>query len=106
VGRPALKREVVACIIDHYGLALARACKLIRQVRSTQYVRSRKDPKLSLRGAWTTMRIALTHLLRWQDRAKFILFGQYISGPFVDHADGTGDRGSIGDSPAGCVFRV
>lgn len=49
MGRPALKREVVAYIIDHYGLALARACKLIRQVRSTQYVRSRKDPKLSLR---------------------------------------------------------
>jgi hypothetical protein len=49
----------------------------------------------SRHGAWTTMRIVLTHLLRWQDRANFPLFGQYISGPFVDHADGTGDRGGI-----------
>lgn len=49
MGRPALKREVVRYIMDHYGLALARACKLIRQVRSTQYLHSWKDPKLALR---------------------------------------------------------
>lgn len=40
---------VVAYIIDHYGLKLARACRLIKQVRSTQYLSSRKDPKLALR---------------------------------------------------------
>jgi putative transposase len=49
VGRPALKREVVEYIIDHYGLKLARACRLIKQVRSTQYLSSKKDPKLALR---------------------------------------------------------
>jgi putative transposase len=49
VGRPALKRAVVAYIIDHYGLKLARACRLIKQVRSTQYLSSRKAPKLALR---------------------------------------------------------
>jgi len=49
VGRPALKREVVRYIMDHYGLALARACELIRQVRSTQYLHNRKDPRLTLR---------------------------------------------------------
>lgn len=47
--RPALKREVVDYIVDHYGLKLARACRLIKQVRSTQYLSSKKDPKLALR---------------------------------------------------------
>jgi hypothetical protein len=49
VERPALKREVVKYIVSHYGLKLARACRLIKQVRSTQYLRSTKDPKLPLR---------------------------------------------------------
>jgi predicted component of type VI protein secretion system len=49
VERPALKREVVTYIVSHYGLKLARACRLVRQVRSTQYLHSRKDPKLPLR---------------------------------------------------------
>lgn len=49
MGRPALKREVVEYIIEHYGLKLARACRLIKQVRSTQYLTSKKDPKLALR---------------------------------------------------------
>jgi putative transposase len=48
--RPALKREVVVkYIMNHYGLKLARACRLMKQVRSTQYLHSRKDPKLPLR---------------------------------------------------------
>lgn len=42
VGRPALKREVVDYITDHYGLKLARACQLIKQVRSTQYLSARR----------------------------------------------------------------
>jgi putative transposase len=49
VGGPALKREVVQYIVEHYGLSLKRACKLIRQPRSVQYYRSVKDPKLALR---------------------------------------------------------
>jgi len=40
---------VVEYIIEHYGLKLARACRLIKQVRSTQYLTSKKDPKLALR---------------------------------------------------------
>jgi putative transposase len=49
VERPALKREVVKYIMSHYGVKLARACRLMRQVSSTQYLRSRKDPKPPLR---------------------------------------------------------
>jgi putative transposase len=49
VGRPALKREVVDYIIDHYALNLARARRVIKQVRSTQYLSSKKNPKLALR---------------------------------------------------------
>jgi putative transposase len=49
VERPALEREVVKYIVSHYGLKLARACKLMKQVRSTQYLHSTKDPKLPLR---------------------------------------------------------
>lgn len=49
MGRPALKREIVQYIVEHYGLNLLRACKLIKQRRSVQYYRSVKDPKLALR---------------------------------------------------------
>ena len=49
MGRPALKREAVDYIVDRYGLKLARACRLIKQARSTQYSSSKKDPKLALR---------------------------------------------------------
>lgn len=49
MGRPALKREVVQYIVEHYGLALVRACRLVKQPRSVQYYRSVKDPKLALR---------------------------------------------------------
>jgi putative transposase len=49
VGRPALKREVVQYIVEHYGLNLRRACNLMKQARSVQYYRSVKDPKIGLR---------------------------------------------------------
>lgn len=49
MGRPALEREVVEYIIDHYVLKLARACRLIKQVRSTLYLSSKKNPTLALR---------------------------------------------------------
>jgi putative transposase len=48
VGRPALKREVVRYVIEHYGLPLQRACRLMKQAPSVQYYRSVKDPKLAL----------------------------------------------------------
>lgn len=44
-----MKREVVQYIVEHYGLALMRACRLVKQPRSVQYYRSVKDPKLALR---------------------------------------------------------
>jgi putative transposase len=47
---PALKRLAVKYIIDHYCLARRRACRIIRQHRSAEYYRSRKDPKTALRG--------------------------------------------------------
>jgi putative transposase len=49
VGRPALKREVVQYVIEHYRLPLQRACRLMKQARSVQYYRSVKDPKVALR---------------------------------------------------------
>jgi putative transposase len=49
VERSALKREVVKYIASHYGLKLARACRMMKQLRSTQYLHSTKDPKLPLR---------------------------------------------------------
>ena len=70
MGRPALKREVVRYIMDHYGLALARACKLIRQVRSTQYLHSRKDPRLALRQRLKDLAQVRT---RWGYRRLHIL---------------------------------
>jgi putative transposase len=49
VGRPALKREVVAYVTSHHGLSQRRACRLIKQARSNQYYRSRKDRREDLR---------------------------------------------------------
>lgn len=49
MGRPTLNRAVAAYIIDHCGLKLARACRLIKQVRSTQFLLRRKESKLALR---------------------------------------------------------
>lgn len=40
---------MVQYIVEHYGLALMRACRLVKQPRSAQYYRSVKDPKLALR---------------------------------------------------------
>jgi putative transposase len=49
VGRPALKRQAVAYIVGHYGISQRRACALIKQARSNQCYRSRKDPRADLR---------------------------------------------------------
>jgi putative transposase len=70
VERPALKREVVKYIVSHYGLKLARACRLVRQVRSTQYLYSRKDPKLPLRQR---LRELAQVRLRWGYRRLHVL---------------------------------
>ncbi len=71
MGRPALKREAVDYIIDHYGLNLARACRLIKQVRSTQYLASKKDPKLALRQR---LRELAQVRVRWGYRQLHVLF--------------------------------
>ena len=50
MARPALKRQVVNYIVDHYAIARRRACQIVKQHRSVQYYRSRKDPKTALRA--------------------------------------------------------
>ncbi len=50
VARPALKKEVVAYIVSHYGLPMRRACRLMKQTRNVQYYKSVKDPRLALRS--------------------------------------------------------
>jgi putative transposase len=49
VAAPALKRQAVTYIMDHYGLPTQRACRLMGQARSTHYYRSVKDPQTALR---------------------------------------------------------
>jgi len=49
MGRPALKRQAVDYIVRHYTVARRRACRLVRQHRSVEYYRSRKDPQVALR---------------------------------------------------------
>lgn len=36
-------------IVDHYGLPTQRACRLVKQARSTRYYRSVKEPQTALR---------------------------------------------------------
>nr|WP_186116018.1 IS3 family transposase [Burkholderia gladioli] len=50
VARPALRRDVVAYVVSHYGLTMRRACRLLKQPRSVQYYRSVKDPRAELRS--------------------------------------------------------
>jgi putative transposase len=50
MARPALKRQAVVYIVDHYAVARRRACRIIRQHRSVQYYRSCKDPRTALRA--------------------------------------------------------
>ncbi|WP_186020131.1 IS3 family transposase, partial [Burkholderia gladioli] len=50
VARPALRRDVVAYVVSHYGLTMRRACRLLKQPRSVQYYRSVKDPRPELRS--------------------------------------------------------
>jgi len=49
VARPALRRQVVAYLIDHYRLSRRRACRLAGQHRSMEYYTSRRDPRTELR---------------------------------------------------------
>jgi len=48
--RPAVKRQAVTYIVGHYRTSRRRACKLVRQYRSVNYYRSRKDPRTALRA--------------------------------------------------------
>ncbi|NIF70274.1 IS3 family transposase [Burkholderia sp. Ap-962] len=50
VARPALRRDVVAYVVSHYGLTMRWACRLLKQPRSVQYYRSVKDPRPELRS--------------------------------------------------------
>ena len=49
MGRPALKKQAVAYVMSHHGLSRRRACRLVKQHRSTDYYRSVKDPRTELR---------------------------------------------------------
>lgn len=49
MARPALRRQVVEYIMDHYATSRRRACRLANQPRSMEYYRSRKDPRTALR---------------------------------------------------------
>jgi putative transposase len=40
---------VVHYVLEHYGLPLRRACRLMKQSPSVQIYRSVKDPKVALR---------------------------------------------------------
>jgi putative transposase len=48
--RPALKRLAVEYAVGHHGISRRRACKLVRQYRSVNYYRSRKDQRPALRA--------------------------------------------------------
>jgi len=66
-GPPALKRQAVTYIMDHYGLNTQRACRLIKQARSTRDYRSVKDPQTALRHrmrelAHTRVRYGYRHI--------------------------------------------
>lgn len=50
MARPALRRQAVDYLVDHYASSRRRACRLVRQTRSSIYYRSRKDPKTALRA--------------------------------------------------------
>lgn len=49
VTRPALKRAAAAYTVARYPISQRRACRLLRQHRSVQYYRSRRDPRTALR---------------------------------------------------------
>jgi putative transposase len=50
MARPALKRQAVVYIVDHYAVARRQACRIIKHHRSVQYYKSCKDPRTALRA--------------------------------------------------------
>lgn len=48
--RPAVKHLAVAYAASHYAISRRRACRLVRQHRSSDYYTSVKDPKTALRA--------------------------------------------------------
>jgi len=67
---PALKRQAVEYIVSHYSVPRRRACGIIRQHRSTNYYRSRKDPQIGLR---TRMRELARARVRYGYRRLHVL---------------------------------
>ena len=49
MARPAVKRQAVDYVVDHYATSRRRACRVVCQHRSVHYYRSRKDPRTALR---------------------------------------------------------
>jgi putative transposase len=49
VERPALKKLAVAYVVSHHRISQRRACRLVKQHRSSHYYRSVKDPRHDLR---------------------------------------------------------
>jgi len=68
--RPALKRQAVDYVVDHYATSHRRACRIVQQHRSMQYYRSRMDPKTALR---TRMRELAQVRIRYGYRRLHVL---------------------------------
>lgn len=50
MARPALKRQAVGYLVEHHHCSKRRACRLVRQHRSSEYYQSVKDPRNDLRA--------------------------------------------------------
>jgi len=50
---PAVKRQAVDYVVDHYATSHRRACRIAQQHRRMQYYRSRMDPKSASRAFLT-----------------------------------------------------
>jgi putative transposase len=81
--RPALKRQAVDYIVRHYMDARRRACMLVRQHRSVEYYRSRKDPQVALR---TRLRKLAVTRVRYGYRRLHILLRREGWSPGKDQA--------------------
>lgn len=70
MARPAVKRQAVDYVVDHYATSRRRACRVACQHRSVQYYRSHKDPKTALRAR---MRELTQIRIRYGNRCLHVL---------------------------------